>query len=163
MACLNRPMPSSRNRSTTPTCSTRSSPPSVVCQNQHFKSAANLTPSQYREGRRRYCPRIAMEVDRTFSQWSMGNPRIKWSAVFAGWAVGLALQTVLTLAGLGFGAWAIDPHDANPIEGIPAGAAVWTGLSMLLSAFIGDYLTARVSGSAQRGDGVYHGVVVWGV
>jgi hypothetical protein len=104
-----------------------------------------------------------MEVDRTFSQWSMGNPRIKWSAVFAGWAVGLALQTVLTLAGLGFGAWAIDPHDANPIEGIPAGAAVWTGLSMLLSAFIGGYLTARVSGSAQRGDGVYHGVVVWGV
>ena len=104
-----------------------------------------------------------MEANRIFSQWSMGNPRIKWSAVFAGWAVGLALQTVLTLAGLGFGAWAIDLHDANPIEGIPAGAAVWTGLSMLLSAFVGGYLTARVSGSAQRGDGLYHGVVVWGV
>jgi hypothetical protein len=104
-----------------------------------------------------------MEVDRTFSQWSIGNPRIKWSDAFAGWAVGLALQTVLTLAGLGFGAWAIDLHDANPIEGIPVGAAVWTGLSMLLSAFVGGYLTARVSGSGERADGVYHGVVVWGV
>ena len=104
-----------------------------------------------------------MEVDRTFSQWSIGNPKIRWSAVFAGGAVGLALQTVLTLAGLGFGAWAIDLHDVNPAEGIPVGAAVWTGLSILLSAFVGGYLTARISGSAERGDGVYHGVVVWAV
>jgi hypothetical protein len=104
-----------------------------------------------------------MEVDRTFSHWSIGNPRIKWSAVFAGWAVGLALQTVLTLAGLGFGAWAIDLHDANPAEGIPVGAALWTGLSMLISAFVGGYLTAHLSGSTERGDGVYHGIVVWGV
>jgi hypothetical protein len=104
-----------------------------------------------------------MEVDRTFSGWSTGTPRIKWSAVFAGWAVGLALQTVLTLAGLGFGAWAIDLHDVNPAEGIPVGAAVWTGLSMLVSAFAGGYLTARLSGSAERSDGVYHGIVVWGV
>jgi hypothetical protein len=104
-----------------------------------------------------------MEVDRTFSQWSMGSPRIKWSAVFAGWAVGLALQTVLRLAGLGFGAWAIDLHDANPVEGIPIGAAVWTGLSMLVCAFLGGYLTAHLSGNPQRRDGVYHGIVVWGV
>ena len=104
-----------------------------------------------------------MEVDRTFSQWSIGNPKIRWSALFAGGAVGLALQTVLTLAGLGFGAWPIDLHDVNPAEGIPVGAAVWTGLSILLSAFVGGYLTARISGSAERGDGVYHGVVVWAV
>jgi hypothetical protein len=104
-----------------------------------------------------------MEVDRTFSHWSIGNPRITWSAVFAGWAVGLALQTVLTLAGLGFGAWAIDLHDANPAQGIPIGAAVWTGLSMLMSAFLGGYLAARLSGSVERSDGVYHGLVVWGV
>jgi hypothetical protein len=104
-----------------------------------------------------------MEVDRTLSQWSMARSRIKWSAVFAGWAVGLAVQMVLSLAGLGFGAWAIDLHDANPTEDIPVGAAVWTGLSMLISAFVGGYVTARLSGSPIRSDGVYHGVVVWGV
>ena len=104
-----------------------------------------------------------MEVDRTLSQWSMGSSRIKWSAVLAGWAVGLAVQMVLSLAGLGFGAWAIDLHDANPTEDIPAGAAVWTGLSMLISAFVGGYVTARLSGTLIRRDGVYHGVVVWGV
>ncbi|HEU4685334.1 MAG TPA: hypothetical protein VFS39_12595 [Nitrospira sp.] len=104
-----------------------------------------------------------MEVDRTFSQWSIGSPRIKWSAVFAGWAVGLAVHMLLTLLGLGVGAWAIDLRDANPAEGVPTGAGIWTGLSMLISAFIGGYVTSRLSGSTDRGDGMYHGVVVWGV
>ena len=45
--------------------------------------------------------------------------------------MGLALQMAMTLAGLGLGAWAVDLHDASPGEGIPVGAALWTGLSML--------------------------------
>src|SRR6185503_4072581 len=48
-------MPSSRNRSITPTCSTRSGPRSVVSQNLHLMSADKLRPpippSQHREGR----------------------------------------------------------------------------------------------------------------
>lgn len=104
-----------------------------------------------------------MEVDHTLSEWSFRTAPIKWSAVFGGWAVGLALQIVLTLAGLGFGAWAVDLHDANPTDGIPLGAALWTALSMLISAFVGGYLTARFSGVSERGEGLYHGVVVWGL
>jgi hypothetical protein len=104
-----------------------------------------------------------MEVERTFEQWSLGSPRVKWSAVFAGWAVGLAIQMVLTLMGLGFGAWAIDIRESNPGQGIPIGAALWTGVSMLISAFAGGYVTSRLSGSYVRSDGIYHGIVVWGV
>jgi len=104
-----------------------------------------------------------MDVERSFSQWSTGSPKINWSAVFAGWTLGLALQMVLTLAGLGLGAWAVDFHEANPAEGIPVGASVWTGLSLLVSAFVGGYMTARLTGSVDRGDGLYHGLVVWGV
>lgn len=104
-----------------------------------------------------------MELERSFEQWSVGSPRIKWSAVFAGWVVGLALQMVLMLLGLGFGAWAIDFRENNPAEGLPMGAAIWTGVSMLLAAFTGGYVTSRLSGLASRADGLYHGVVVWGV
>ena len=104
-----------------------------------------------------------MELERSSEQWSLGSPRIKWSAVFAGWAVGLALQMVLMLLGLGFGAWAIDLHETNPAEGLPTGAAIWTGVSMLIAAFTGGYLTSRLSGTYRRSDGLYHGVVVWGV
>ena len=104
-----------------------------------------------------------MEIDRTFSHWSIGTPRIKWGAIFAGLAVGLAVQMILTLAGLGFGAWAVDLHGPSPAEGVPLGTAVWTGLTMLVSAFIGAYMTARLSGTGERADGVYHAVVLWGV
>ena len=104
-----------------------------------------------------------MELERSYEQWSLGSPRIKWSAVFAGWAVGLALQMVLMLLGLGFGAWAIDFRESNPAEGLPTGAAIWTGVSMLLAAFTGGYVTSRLSGAYRRSDGLYHGVVVWGV
>lgn len=104
-----------------------------------------------------------MEVERTFEQWSLGNPRIKWSAVFAGWSVGLAIQMVLTLMGLGFGAWAIDIRESDPGQGIPIGAALWTSVSMLISAFAGGYVTSRLSGSYVHSDGIYHGIVVWGV
>ena len=104
-----------------------------------------------------------MELERSYEQWSLGSPRIKWSAVFAGWAVGLALQMVLMLLGLGFGAWAIDFRENNPAEGLPTGAAVWTGVSMLIAAFTGGYVTSRLSGTYRRSDGLYHGVVVWGV
>lgn len=104
-----------------------------------------------------------MELERSYAQWSIGNARIKWSAVFAGWAVGLAVQMVLILLGLGFGAWAIDFRADNPAEGLPTGAAVWTGVSMLLAAFTGGYLTSRLSGLSARTDGLYHGIVVWGV
>jgi hypothetical protein len=104
-----------------------------------------------------------MELERSYEQWSVGSPRIKWSAVFAGWAVGLALQMVLMLLGLGFGAWAIDLRESNPAEGLPTGAAIWTGVSMLIAAFTGGYVTSRLSGTYRRSDGLYHGIVVWGV
>ena len=35
--------------------------------------------------------------------------------------------------------------------------------AMLISAFIGGYVTSRLSGAPLRSDGIYHGAVVWGV
>jgi len=104
-----------------------------------------------------------MEWERAFQSGIVGSSRIKWSAVFAGWAVGLALQMVLMLLGLGFGAWAIDLRESNPTEGVPTGAAIWSGVSMLIAAFAGGYVTSRLSGISGRADGIYHGIVVWGV
>ena len=49
-----------------------------------------------------------MELERTMQPWSVGTSRIKWSAIFSGWVVGLATQMMLTLLGLAIGAWSID-------------------------------------------------------
>ena len=104
-----------------------------------------------------------MEMARTIEQWSFGGVRVRWGAVIAGWAVGLATQLVLTLLGLAIGAWSIDLQEAEPASGVPIGTGIWTGISMLISAFVGGYITARMSGSQLRSDGLYHGVIVWGV
>lgn len=96
-------------------------------------------------------------------EWSVSHPRIKWTAVWAGLVVGMSSQLVLTLLGLAIGAWSIDLKDAQPAGGIPLGAGLWTGLSLLMSAFVGGYVTARLSGVSERSDGMYHGAVVWGV
>ena len=110
-----------------------------------------------------YYTEVFMEMERTMEQWSFGGVRVRWSAVIAGWAVGLATQLVLTLLGLAIGAWSIDLKEAEPVSGVPIGTGIWTGISMLVSAFVGGYITARMSGSALRIDGLYHGVIVWGV
>ncbi|MGQ0810295.1 MAG: hypothetical protein ACT4OO_03615 [Nitrospiraceae bacterium] len=104
-----------------------------------------------------------MEIERTLQQWSVGRIRIRWGAIWAGFAVGLTTQMVLMLLGLAIGAWSIDLRETEPTEGIPLGTGIWTGISMLISAFIGGFVAARSSGAYLRSDGFYHGAVLWGV
>jgi hypothetical protein len=112
------------------------------------------------------------DLERTFErstmeimtrQSSMDGAHIRWGAVFAGLVVGIAIQITLTLLGLAIGAGSVDLDESQPAQGIPLGTGIWTGISMLISAFMGSYVTARLSGSVLRADGMYHGAVVWGV
>jgi len=104
-----------------------------------------------------------MEFQRTTQQWTIGGSHIKWGAVFAGLVVGMAAQMTFTLLGIAVGAWSVDFHEAAPAEGIPTGSAVYTGITLLISAFIGGFMTARMAGSYLRSDGLFHGAVVWGL
>ncbi|MEO6665716.1 MAG: hypothetical protein ABIO65_02945, partial [Nitrospiria bacterium] len=86
-----------------------------------------------------------------------------WGAVFGGLAVGLAIQVLLTLLGTAAGLSAVDPQSADPVGTVPAAMGIWTGLSMLIAAYVGGYVAARLSGLPTRGDGALHGTVTWGV
>ena len=99
----------------------------------------------------------------TYEQWSQGRTPIKWGAIVAGLALGLAVQMLFTLLGLAIGAWSIDLREAQPAGGIPLATGLWTGVSMLMSAFVGGYAASRLSGAPSRTEGVYHGAVLWGV
>jgi hypothetical protein len=84
---------------------------------------------------------------------------VRWTAVLAGMAVGIAMHLVLSLAGtaLGLALYAPAPREVLPVAG-----AVWNVASMLVAALIGAYVAARASGLRRMADGVLHGVVSWG-
>lgn len=87
-------------------------------------------------------------------------PAIRWGAVLAGVAVGISTQLVLTLLGIASGLSA-----ANVVQGeMPGtGALIWAGVSMLIAAFVGAYVAARMTGLKRKADGILHGVVSWAV
>jgi hypothetical protein len=89
--------------------------------------------------------------------------RISWGAIIAGVVVALVFQMVFSLLGLGIGIGAINPMEANPMEGLGAGAVIWWGASMLISLFLGGYVAGRLAGMPRNEEGIAHGVLTWSV
>lgn len=87
-------------------------------------------------------------------------PAIRWGAVLAGVAVGVSIQLVLTLLGVATG---LSTSSVSEGDGVGMGPLIWAGLSMLVAAFIGGYVAARLTGLKRKADGVLHGTVSWAV
>lgn len=89
--------------------------------------------------------------------------RMHWGAVLAGFIVAMVVQMILTLLGLAIGLGAIDLTTGGGVGGLGAGAAIWAGLSALISLFVGGLVAGYMAGRITRGDGMLHGVLVWGL
>jgi len=87
-------------------------------------------------------------------------PAIRWGAVLAGVAVGISVQLALTLLGIATGLSSIEVTEG---ESFGMGPLIWAGVSMLVAAFFGGYVAARMSGLKRKADGVLHGAVSWAV
>lgn len=87
-------------------------------------------------------------------------PAVRWGAILAGVAVGISMQLVLTLLGIATG---LTTTDISAGESLGSGPLIWAGLSMLIAAFIGGYVAARMSGLKRKVDGILHGAVSWAV
>lgn len=87
-------------------------------------------------------------------------PAIRWGAVLAGVVVGVSVQLVLTLLGIATGLTATDLSEG---ETVGMGPLLWAGVSMLVAAFVGGYVAARMSGLKRKADGILHGAVSWAV
>lgn len=85
---------------------------------------------------------------------------LSWGAIFASLAVGIGINTLLMMVGVAAGLTATQATGA--VEGISIVTGIWTALSMLISAFIGGYVAAKLSGLKRRTDGILHGLVAWG-
>jgi hypothetical protein len=87
-------------------------------------------------------------------------PAIRWGAVLAGVAVGISVQLALTLLGIATG---LSTTEVAQGEAMGTGPLIWAGVSMLIAAFVGGYVAARMSGLKRKTDGVLHGAVSWAV
>lgn len=91
--------------------------------------------------------------------------RIAWGAVFAGLAVGLVVQLLLSVLGLGIGLATVDPgsNGTPSAASLSIGAAAWWVVSGIVASAAGGFLAGRLSGKPAATTAGYHGLVSWAV
>lgn len=88
---------------------------------------------------------------------------MRWGAIFASLAVGIAANIVLMLAGTAAGLSVFDVAQGSAGTNVSLLASLWNAISMIISALIGGYVAARASGLKRTSDGILHAVVAWGM
>lgn len=97
-----------------------------------------------------------------FDNWG----HVSWQAIFAGVAIALTVQILLSMLGTGIGMSTIDLQQADGTPSAQAfslGAGLWWAVSFFLSLAIGGVVAGHFAGSLNRLDGMLHGLVTWAV
>ncbi|MET4044904.1 hypothetical protein ABIC03_006633 [Bradyrhizobium sp. RT6a] len=90
---------------------------------------------------------------------------VAWGAVFAGAVIGLVMQIILNMVGLGVGLSTMDiaQGDAPSAGSMSVGAGIWFVVSGIVAAALGGYIAGRLSGKASQSTTAYHGLISWAV
>jgi hypothetical protein len=90
---------------------------------------------------------------------------ISWGAVIAGAIIGLVVQLILNMVGVGVGLSTVDAvaGDSPSASSISIGAGLWWVISGIIAAAIGGYLAGRLSGKPSHSTTAYHGLISWAV
>jgi len=89
--------------------------------------------------------------------------RISWGAVLAGTVIAVVVGAGLNILGAGLGANLVDATagDTPSASSFGIGAGIWMLASHLIGLGFGAYVAARLSGTADRTDGMLHGLAMW--
>lgn len=89
--------------------------------------------------------------------------RVAWGGVWSGFLVATGVFLLLSTLGLAIGVSSADVRPGEDASGRAFGisAAVWTGVSLLVSLFIGGLVATRSSAIHDRGAGLIDGVLIW--
>lgn len=91
------------------------------------------------------------------------QPSVRWSAVFAGAAVAVALWVVLQLIGMGAGLTAVDLYDDGSLRNVGVGTTVWSLIAPLLAMFAGGLVAGRLASTFDQKVAAHHGLIVWAI
>jgi hypothetical protein len=91
--------------------------------------------------------------------------KVSWGAIFAGVAVALVTQVLLTMLGAGIGIATLDPGTGDNPEASTFSiiAGIWWVLSGIVASYLGGYIAARMSGKTLATSGALHGLATWAV
>ncbi|MDB5806503.1 MAG: conserved hypothetical rane protein [Betaproteobacteria bacterium] len=87
----------------------------------------------------------------------ISRPGFRWSSVFAGTCVGIAVYVLAMLVGVCVGLTNGLFDGAN----VSVGALAWNLMSALGAALLGAFVAARSADLRRAADGAMHGLVVW--
>ena len=87
----------------------------------------------------------------------VSRPGIRWSSIFAGTCVGIAVYVLAMLVGICVGMTNGLFDGAN----ISVGALAWNLMSALGAALLGTFVAARSADLRHASDGAIYGLVVW--
>ncbi len=91
------------------------------------------------------------------------QPALRWTSVFAGAAVAVALWVVLQLIGMGAGLAAVDLDDSGSLRNVGMGTTVWSVIAPLIAMFAGGLVAGRLATTYDPKVGAAHGFVAWAI
>lgn len=91
---------------------------------------------------------------------SLEEFRISWGGVWAGVLTAMGTLLFLTTLGLAIGISAADPMSGDA-GALGTGAAIWTGLSLLIALFVGGFAATRLGMVFDKAAGAFEGALVW--
>lgn len=91
--------------------------------------------------------------------------QVSWGAVIAGAIIGLVVQVILNMVGVGIGLSTVNAvaGDSPSAGSFSIGAGLWWVISGIVAAAIGGYLSGRLSGKPSQSTTAYHGLISWAV
>ena len=110
-----------------------------------------------RSGERR---RIAYPAVFRTGLFSTEGIRVSWGGIFGGVMVAVGLLLLLAALGVAVGITAVDPQSTQ-LGKFGVGAAIWTGVSLLLALFLGGLVASRLGATYDRTTSFFEGFLVW--
>ena len=89
--------------------------------------------------------------------------RPNWGAIWAGVFTFFAIWSVFGALGLGVFASAANPNANQPVLGMNVGEAAWTIILTIIAMFVAGRATGRLAHITNSRDGMWHGMVMFGL
>lgn len=103
---------------------------------------------------------MATVVHEDFDVTPLSSFRISWGGIWAGVLAVMGTLLFLTTLGFAIGISAIDPRQTDA-GAFGTGAAIWSGLSLLIALFVGGMAATRLGMVFDKAAGAFEGALVW--